>query len=76
MVVSSVCSNAKVMLDISVVDVYKRREKKTHIMCFCTKSMNFACTCLNQSPPIRCNRQGRIIIPSQPNVLWQVKIMK
>ena len=28
MVVSSVCSNAKVMLDISVVDVYKRREKK------------------------------------------------
>jgi hypothetical protein len=33
MVVNSVCSNAKVMLDISVVDVYKRREKKTHIMC-------------------------------------------
>ena len=51
MVVNSVCSNAKVMLDIGVVDVYKRREKKTHIMCFCTKSINFACTCLNQSPP-------------------------
>ena len=50
MVVNSVCSNAKVMLDIGVVDVYKRREKKTHIMCFCTKSINFACTCLNQSP--------------------------
>jgi hypothetical protein len=53
MVVNSVCSNAKVMLDIGVVDVYKRREKKTHIMCFCTKSINFACTCLNQSPPMQ-----------------------
>ena len=63
MVVNSVCSNAKVMLDISVVDVYKRREKKTHIMCFCTKSINFACTCLNQSPPIRCNRQGPYYSP-------------
>jgi hypothetical protein len=60
MVVNSVCSNAKVMLDIGVVDVYKRREKKTHIMCFCTKSINFACT-MFKPVTARCNRQGRIL---------------
>ena len=41
MVVNSVCSNAKVMLDIGVVDVYKRREKKNTHHVFLYKKYKF-----------------------------------
>ena len=41
MVVNSVCSNAKVMLDIGVVDVYKRREKQHTSCVFLYKKYKF-----------------------------------
>jgi len=41
MVVNSVCSNAKVMLDIGVVDVYKRKEKQHTSCVFLYKKYKF-----------------------------------
>ena len=75
MVVSSVCSNAKGMLDIGVVDVYKRREKKNTHHVFLYKKYKF---CVYMFEPVTddATDRDRITVPSQPNVLWQVKIMK